>query len=168
MYPDPATRAALPDDLRHAPFSNNAVFEEYTNIVLRCDKIAKSLICPDVRAEYPSMMKKMRGLLDPKLRSEVDFTEAAIDCSNVFTSWSNNVAGGLRAFIPDVNYRDKYYAALKIHACAVEEVKAIPVEYQERFGEDGYWMYNLLMANIGDRDKHSLHFVNICLGVWME
>ena len=87
MYIDAATRAARPDDLRDDPFSDNAAVDEYTDIVLRCDKLAKSSICPAVQIEYPSMMKKMRGLLDPKLRSEVDFTEAAKDCSNVFTSW---------------------------------------------------------------------------------
>ena len=35
-----------------------------------------------------------------------------------------------------------------VFSCAQEEVKQIPIEYAEMFGEDGYWMYNQMIAHI--------------------
>ena len=70
--------------------------------------------------------------------------------------------------MPGIVDRDRCIAALKIHACAVAEAKFIPAEYCKMFGEDGYWMYNQLIAHIGKRDKRCLPFVNLCLWVWME
>ena len=114
------------------------------------------------------MITKMNGLLDPKMRREVDHAKASKDCSNVLIQWTNNVAAGIRAFIPDVDDQDVCYVALRISTCDVEEVKAIPGEYEEHFGKDNNCMYNQLIANSGEREKTCLPFVDMCLREWMD
>ena len=99
------------------------------------------------------MIPKMRKLLDTKIRDEIDFSEAAKDCSNIHCKWLYNESAGRRAFIPDVNDRDECYSALRIYSCALEESKLIPTEYEDMWGEDGYWIYKTMLDNIGERDK---------------
>ena len=60
------------------------------------------------------------------------------------------------------------YCSTEIHTYAIEEEKTIPSEYCEVFGEDGCWVYNKLVAQIINRDKHCLSFVDICFRVRME
>ena len=164
---DPADRAARPGDLIEAPISNDAEHDEYLRIVLQCTQTAEASLSEDVRVEARSMIPKMKGLLVPKLRAEVDFTEALKDCSHIHYKWLNNEAAGTRAFIPDINDRDDCYSALRIYSCALEESKLIPTEYVDVWGEEGYWIYKTMLDNIGERDKRSLPFVNMCLRSWM-
>ena len=157
VYPNPlliempiveGARSGDPDTYFESPCSDDVAVEQYQKIVLECSRLAETTSSPDVKAEGPGMIKKMRALLDPKLRSEIDFEEATQGCSNIFAEWSKGNCAGARAFIPGIVDRDRCIAALKIHACAVEEAKSIPAEYCEMFGEDGYWMYNQLIAHI--------------------
>ena len=62
----------------------------------------------------PSMIAKMRGLLDPTVKFEVDYEKAANDVCNVFMHWQNNSAAGKMAIIPDIDDCDECYAAVKI------------------------------------------------------
>ena len=165
---DPADRAARPGDLTEAPISDDAEHDEYLRVVSLCTEAANSSSSLDVLAEAKSMIPKMRKLLDPKLRDEVDFSEATKDCSNIHRKWLNNQAAGRRAFIPDDNDRDECYSALRIYSCALEESKLIPLEYEDMWGEEGYWIYKTMLDNIGERDKRSLPFVNMCLRSWMR
>lgn len=115
------------------------------------------------------MIPKMRKLLGPEAKSEVDFSEASKDASNILAKWSNDDVAGTRAFIPDLQFRDDCYAALKIFACAQEEAKQIPIEYIGMFGEgDGIGMYNQLLDIIGEQDKKCLPLVNLCLRAWLD
>ena len=168
IHMDRAERAARPTDLTDAPFTGDAAREKYMEVVVKCTKLVKSSRSLDVRAEATSMIPKMNILLDPKAWSEVDYTEAAKDCSKIFMKWLHNEAAGTRAFIPDLNDRDECYAALQIYSCALEESKLIPIEYQDSFGEEGIWVYNTMIENIGEREKCSLPFVNMCLRSWMD
>lgn len=108
---DPADRAARPGDLAETPISNEAEHNEYLRIVLECTKISETSTSRDVLAEAKSMIPKMRGLLVPNLRSEVDYTEASKDCSNILYKWTNNEVAGTRAFIPNVADRDECYTS---------------------------------------------------------
>ena len=91
MHIDPEARASRrTGDVNEAQFSNNVAFGKCEAIVIKCTKIAKSSISLDVLGESRSMISKMRYLLDPNLRCEVDYTEAAKDCSNVLHQWTNN------------------------------------------------------------------------------
>ena len=164
---DPPDRASRPGNLSESPFSSDADFDEYLGQVLACQKIADESRSPNVLDESKSMITKMRGLLTPQLRDEVDYKEATKDCSNIAVMWLKNEAAGTRAFIPDVNDRDQCYAALKIYSCALEESNLIPTEFVEVWGEDGYWVYKTMLDNIGSRERASLPFVNMCLRSWM-
>ena len=82
------------------------------------------------------MIRKMRGLLHPSMKSEVDYVEAAKDGSNILVQWSHGYAAGAMAFIPDLSDHDLCYAALKILSCAAEEAKRIPKEFVGLFDED--------------------------------
>jgi len=146
-----SSRASRPKNFTEEPVSNADEFDRYCEVVSECEKIAHSSSSSDVKAEAKSMIPKMRGLLKPELRDEVDFNEAAKDCSNVFAHWLNNEPAGTRAFIPSKEDRDKCYAALQIYSCALEESQLIPSEYQDMFGdEDGYWIYRTMLDNIGE------------------
>ena len=128
---DPLDRASRTRNLSESPFSNDADFDEYLGQVLACQKIADESRSPNVLDESKSMITKMRGLLTPQLRDEVDYKEATKDCSNIAVMWLKNEAAGTRAFIPDVNDRDQCYAALKIYSCALEESNIIPTKFVE-------------------------------------
>ena len=148
---------------------NQDAFDEYLDLVLRCTETAKESTSSDVKAEASSMITKMRGLLHPSVKDEVDYAEATKDSSNILTHWMKGEAAGTRAFIPDINYRDQCYAALKIFSCASEEAKKIPFEFAEAFGEDdGIDLYNQLIGMIGEREKQCLPLVNMCLRAWMD
>ena len=54
-------------------------FDDYLRLVNECTIVAHSTASPDVKAEGPSMINKMRGLLHPSVKSEVDYEEAAKD-----------------------------------------------------------------------------------------
>ena len=92
------------------------------------------------------MIPKIRKLLSPAAKSEVDFCEATKDASNILSKLWNDHVAGTRAFIPNLPFFHDYYAALKIFVCAQEEVKQILIEYIKMFGEDdGIGMYNQLL-----------------------
>ena len=134
---DPADRAARPGDLTKTPISDDGEHDEYLRVVSLCTETAKSSSSQDVLVEAKSMIPKMRKLLDPKHRDEVDFSEAAKDCSTIHCKWLNNEPAGTRAFIPDVDDRGECYSALRIYSCALEESKMIPTEYEDMWGEEG-------------------------------
>ena len=137
---DPPDRASRPGNLSESPFSNDADFDEYLVQVLACQNIVEESRSPDALDESKSMLTKMRGLLTPQLRDEVDCKVATKDYSNIAFMWLTNEAAGTRAFIPDVNDRHQCYAALKIYSCALEESNIIPIEFAEVWGKDSYWV----------------------------
>ena len=114
------------------------------------------------------MIPKMTKLLDSKLKEEVDFSEAAKDCSNIHCKWLNNEPAGQRAFIPDANDCDECYSVLRIYSCDLEEFKPTPPEYEDMWGNEGYWIYKTMLGNIGERDKRSLPFVNTYVSLILD
>jgi len=164
-----AARKARPKaSLKEAKFNQEA-FDEYSDLVLKCTNAAAKSSSADVKLESRSMIPKMRGLLDPSVKDEVDYAEATKDTNNILAQWEQDKAAGTRAFIPDLQFRDECYAALKIFSCAEEESKLIPMEYIEMFGEDdGIGMYNQLVEIIGEQDKKCLPLINMCLRAWMN
>ena len=163
-------RAARPKcSLKEPSTFKSEDFEQYCALVLKCTTVAKESDSSNVKAESRSMLSKMRKLMDPTVKGDVDFAEATMDCSNILRHWINGDAAGTAAFIPDLEDRDICYAALKIFSCAAEEAKLIPQEYVEMFGEDdGIGIYNGLIELIGEREKQCLPLVNMCLRAWME
>ena len=148
---------------------DDKAFDEYGKLVLKCTEAAKDSPSADVKLEARTIIPKMRRLLDPSMKSEVDYDEATKDGSNILAKWQTGEAAGTSAFIPDIQYRDDCYAALKIFACAEEEAKLIPMEYVEMFGEDdGIGMYNQLVEIIGEQEKKCLPLVNMCLHAWLD
>ena len=169
LLPGPKARLARPKtNFNENSFFNDASYDEYTKLVLKCTAVVESSKSHDVKKEGRSMISKMRGLLDPAVRSEVDYEEAVKDVSNVWIHWSNGEAAGKRAFIPTVEDRDQCYAALRIFSYAADEAKLIPQEFCEEFGEWGIGVYNELIGMIGERDKNYLPFVNMCLRTWLQ
>jgi len=173
LRPIPSTelglRAARPSNLKEGTAFEEKPFEEYCSLVRQCQDAALESTSADVRLEARSMLPKLRGLLDPSIKYEVDYHEATKDGCNVLSCWRNGDAAGRRAFIPDTRTRDECYAALKIFSCAEEEAKRIPSEYVEMFGEDdGIYIYNALIGMIGEQDKKCLPLVNLCLRTWMD
>ena len=81
---------------------DEAAFDEYTRMVLECTQVAEETESVDVQEEGPSMIKKMRGLLHPSVKLEVDYEVAVKDVSNVLFMWKMNAAAGSRAFIPNI------------------------------------------------------------------
>lgn len=117
-------RSARPkDSLSEDIYFNHKSFDKYADIVLQCTQTYESTASSDVKAEGPSMIFKMRGLLSPSVKCEVDYEEASKDVCNVLLHWQKGEAAGKRAFIPDINDRDDCYAALKIFSHASEEAK---------------------------------------------
>ena len=166
---DSKARAACPDGSYDEDIHFNQVtFDDYAALVLQCTEIARTTISSDVKLERQSMITKMRGLLDPKMKAEVDYEEASKDVSNVWLQWSTGEAAGKRAFIPTIEDRDQYYAALQIFCHAADEAKIISQEFCKEFGDPGIGLYNELVSMIGERDKNCLPFVNMCLRTWIE
>ncbi len=153
--------------LKEEDWFDEEAYTEYERIVLQCGETAKTSDSEAVKTEAPSMLAKMRRLLEPSIRTEVDYKEATVDLSNVLASWMMGKAAGTKAFIPDTRDRDEIYAALQIFSCAGEEAKQIQVEYVEHFGDDGYHMHHLLVGMIGEVDKRCLPYVNMCLRSWL-
>ena len=114
------------------------------------------------------MLVKMKDLLDPLVKDEVDYEEAVENVSNVWKGWMSCEAAGKRAFIPTVSDHDECRVALKIFFHAVEEEKLIPYEFCNKFGKEGLRVSNELVSMIGDRDKKCLPFLNMCLCTWIE
>ena len=163
-----ASRSSRPTtSLREETILNDDHLKEYERLVRMCGETAADTSSPGVKKEAPSMLRKMRHLLDPHVRMEVDFEEASKDLSNLLAFWVAGDPAGTRAFIPDTRYRDDIYSALKIFSCAEQEAKQIQIEYIEHFGDDGNHMHHLLCELIGERDKRCLPYVNMCLRAWL-
>ena len=62
----------------------------------------------------------MRGLMQPNLRCEVDYSEAAKELSNLWHKWHSNKSAGTRAFKLDVNDQDECCTALHIFSYAAK------------------------------------------------
>ena len=162
-------RSARPKgNLNEDSHFNSEKYDEYVELVLQCTQTFECSESSDVTTEGPSMIKKMRGLLDPSVKFEVDYEEAVKDVSNVLFMWKMDAAAGKRAFIPDMDDRDLCYAAVKIFSHAAEEAKLIPEEFCKEFGRVGIPVYNDLIGIIGERDKNCLPFVNMCLRTWKD
>ena len=71
----PSSRAGRPVGCAETPFFNDVAYDKYLSQVLTCTKIVNESTSLDVLAKYRSMISKMRGLFEPKLRNEVGFTE---------------------------------------------------------------------------------------------
>ena len=162
---NPAARDARPKGgLEEEQSFDPATFDEYCKIVRQCTDVVAYSLSRDVMTESRSMIPKMRGLLHPSVKSEVDYAEVTKDTSNILAKWLDGNAAGTSAFVPDIEFREQCYAALKIFSCAGEEAKQIPLEYIDMFEEDdGIGMYNQLVEIIGEQEKKCLPLVNICL-----
>ena len=91
--PSPPKRSARPkDNLNEDIFFNEEKFDKYLNLVKLCTDTFETSESSDVLAEGPSMIAKMRGLLDPLVKFEVDYDEAIKDVSNVAFMWRMNAA----------------------------------------------------------------------------
>ena len=104
--PPPKSSAQPKDYLNEDIFFNEENFEKYLNLVKLCTDAFETSESSDVLAEGPSMIAKMRGLLDPLVKFEVDYDEAIKDVSNVAFMWRMNAAAGKRAFVPDTEDRN--------------------------------------------------------------
>ena len=80
--PPPKSSAQPKDYLNEEIFFNEENFEKYLNLVKLCTDAFETSESSDVLAEGPSMIAKMRGLLDPLVKFEVDYNEAIKDVSN--------------------------------------------------------------------------------------
>lgn len=169
LPPTPHQRSTRPkDSLNEDIYFDQAKFDEYLQLVHLCTETFENSKSAKVRAEGPSMIAKMRALLHPSVKMEVDYDEAMKDVSNVAFMWRMNSAAGKKAFIPDLEDRDLCYNAVKIFSLAAEESQSIPREFCCEFGEDGIHVYNDLLEIIGERDKNCLPFVNLCLRTWLD
>ena len=96
----PENRSTCPtNDLSTNRFFNTQKYDKYAQLVRRCTQVFEETKSADVDAEGPTMIKNMRGLLQPLIRSEVDYDEAMEDASNVLFQWMNGDTAGKRAFI---------------------------------------------------------------------
>jgi hypothetical protein len=161
------SRSSRPDRLSEDMF-DPAAYEEYTKLVILCTRAADATTSQAVKNESSSILSKMRSVLDPKVRDEVDFVEASKDGSVILKQWVEGQAVGRKAFIPDLTDRDECFAAVRILSCAGEERKIIVNEFVDAFSEEGIPIYNELLNNIGERDKQCMPFVNMCLRAWMN
>ena len=116
-------RAAHPKcNLREDKAFDSNAFDNYCSLILQCTEVAKESKSSGVKAEAPSIIPKMRGLLDPAVKGEVDYAEATKDGINILAQWMIGDTAGTRAFIPDLKDRDECYAAaFQIYSCAGEE-----------------------------------------------
>ena len=119
MHINPEARAACPDDITETPFSDDDTYDAYVAIFMKCSDAAKSTISAYALEESPTMLSKMRGLMQPNLICKVDYAEAAKELRNVWHKWHNNQAASTRDFILDVNDQDDWCNALHIFYCAV-------------------------------------------------
>ena len=83
MHINPEARADSPNDINETPFSDDATYDAYVAIFMKFGDAAKLSSSDDVLAEYPTMLCKMRGLMQPTLWCKFDCAEAAKDLSNV-------------------------------------------------------------------------------------
>ena len=125
-------------DLDEGLFSNQPSFEIYMDVILKCTKSTMGSTLPEVQAKSVRVITKIRGLLNPRVMDEVDYVETTKDCRYILGCWTPNQPTRPKAFIPSCQDQDKCTATLKIHLCAVEEVKQIQTVYQEMFNENGY------------------------------
>lgn len=166
---DPHSRASRPIcSLKEPTAFDQESFDKFLQLVKQCEDAASAATNHEVAMESTSMIKKMRRLLHPTMRDQVDYEEATKDCSNIFLWWIDNQPAGSNAFIPTYEDREICAAALQIYACAAEEARCIPIEYYTEFGDEGIHLYNELIGIIGEQDKKCLPFVNMCLRVWMN
>ena len=103
----------------------------------------------------------MRVILDPNIRTEVDYEKAATYMIFVLVLWRAVNADGKRALIPTIEDLDAVRNALQVIICAVEERKVIIKEYVESFGYEGIDVYNELISNISENMKQSVPFINM-------
>ena len=56
-------------------YFNDEKYDEYVALVLQCNQTFLDSESSDVIAEGPSIMSKMRGLINPGVKFEVDYEE---------------------------------------------------------------------------------------------
>ena len=108
----------------------------------------------------------MRGILDPNVRTEVDYNKATKDMSVVLVLWRTGNTSGKKTFIATIEYPNTVRNALWIIRCAVEDRKVIIKDYMELFRYDSINVYNDLISNISENMKQLVPFVNMFLRVW--
>ena len=78
-------------------------FSAYSELVDKCVALDPQ---GDVAHEYQSIILKMKSILSPDVRPEVDYEEAYRDVYTVYMAWSVGNAVGKSAFVLDVRERD--------------------------------------------------------------
>ena len=73
---------------------NDENYDEDVALVLQCNQTSFDYESSNVIAEGPSMISKMRGLINPAVKFEVDYEETVEDISNVLFMWRMNSATG--------------------------------------------------------------------------
>ena len=84
------------------------------------------------------------------------------------TLWSAGNPAGSQEFIPNPVDRAMVINSFQILTAATKERKIIQKEYIDYFGYKGVDLYNELLANITDKYKKALPFVNMCLRAWRK
>ena len=96
-----AARTSRPKEFIPDSLFDEQAYKEYEHLVIECTNVARESTSDDVKLESKSMIPKMRKLLNPRIKAEVDYIEAARDGSNILVEWAQGRAAGTRAFIPD-------------------------------------------------------------------
>ena len=110
----------------------------------------------------------MGVILDPNVRTEVNYDKAATYMSFVLAQWRAVNTDGKRALITNIEDLEAVRNALQIIICAVEEREVIIKEYVESFGYEGIDVYNELISNISENMKQSVPFINMRLRAWSK
>lgn len=132
---------------------NHDHFNKYLCFVNECESAAQKSNAEAIQAEAADIVRKLRGLLDPSIRSEVDYEEACEDFSPILVSWKADNPIGRRAFIPTEQDKCMAVNALRIINCAAEERIQILQECIDKFGDEGVDIFNELLSNISDGIK---------------
>ena len=85
------------DSLSEDIYFNQELFDKYADIVLQCSKMYELTMSSGIKAEGPSMISKMRGLLSLSVKCDVDYEEALNDVCNVLVHLRKGEAAGKRA-----------------------------------------------------------------------
>ena len=92
---DPAAHEAHPKgSLKEEEYFDQKAFNEYGALVRKCTETTKDSPSANVKLEAHTMIRKMRGLLDPSMKGVVDYEEATKDISNILAKWESK--GGRR------------------------------------------------------------------------
>lgn len=157
-----------PEDGHYTQGYNVPSFKKYADLVAKCESLNLNTTNAAIRDKSAAILKKMRLLLNESVREEVDYEEAIKDTSAIALAWSLNKPIGNRAFIPDINEREKMVNALYIYHLALEEREQIFFEWQEKFGDEGVDKYNQILGQLMQEVKAHIPLVNLFLKKFMK